>query len=262
MPPALGVTQSSVLGKRCLILAQRLREKAVFLSERLLSPSASSGDPMVIETQGLIRAIVAGLPQFEAVINSGVTHPFPVYLSLCSLIGHLAAVGGGFVPPALPPYNHNDLRGTFNRALDFALRMIDSVREAYVAVPFGRDEGGFQLRLEKPWIGRRLVIGVRARPDQNAEQARGWIESSLIGSGNRIESLEERRILGAARTEIEKDDELGLMPVRGVVLFAIEPDPAFIEAEQTLMLLNRADPRGEAAPASVTLYVANAGVTA
>ncbi|MGB0683450.1 MAG: type VI secretion system baseplate subunit TssK [Magnetovibrionaceae bacterium] len=262
VPPCLWVPTGSVLGRRCALLAKTLREKAVFLSERLMGPSARAGDPMVAETQGLIRGLVAGLPLFEASINTGVTHPHQIYLSLCNLLGNLAAVGGGFVPPALPPYNHNDLRGTFNRALDFALRMIESVREAYVAIPFERNEGRFELTIDKAWAGEYLIIGARGKPGASEREVASWMADALIGSEVVVPSMEERRVSGPTRDVIEKDDALGLMPVRGVALIRVANDPAYILADEVLQVINRGDPQAENGPADLVLYISNQAATA
>ncbi len=261
VPPCLAVTTDSALGRRCADLAHALREKAVYLSERLQSPAAAAG-AMVAETQGTIRSLVAALPRFEAVIGTGAAHPYTVYLGLCSVVGHLAALGGGMVPPALPPYNHNDLRGTFARPLEFAQRMIDSVREAYFAVPFSRVEGGFHLQLRNEWVSERLVIGARTRSGASEKDTTTWIEESLIGSDPFIQSMGDRRILGPGRRVIDMDETLGLMPTRGVVLFAVEGDPAFIKGDETLLILNRGDLKGERAPTEVVLYVAADGAGA
>ncbi|MGB0672075.1 MAG: type VI secretion system baseplate subunit TssK, partial [Rhodospirillales bacterium] len=257
VPPCLWVPTGSVLGRRAAMLAKTLREKAVFLSERLMGPSARAGDPMVSETQGLIRGLVAGLPWFEATLNTGLSHPHQVYLALCNLIGNLAAVGGGFVPPALPPYNHNDLRGTFNRALDFALRMIESVREAYVAIPFERKDGSFELMLDKAWVKGKLIIGARGRPGVSDSEVAAWMEDALMGSEPMVPSMEERRVLGPERRRLEREDSLGLVPVRGVALIELEADPAYVLADEVLQVINRGDPRGERAPADLVLYISN-----
>jgi len=204
----------------------------------------------------MIQGLVSDLPHFEAVLNTGVSHPYPLYLSLCSLVGRLAGLGMGLIPPALEPYDHNDLRAAFEQAKEFVFRMIDEgILESHTPVPFEFDNGVFGLRLEEGWMTRTFVIGVRARAGMTEKDMLGWMEESLIGSSSKIESMKSKRILGASRKRIEGDKEL--IPARGVVLFSVKAERQFIEPDELLQIFNTSDPTGKRSPAEIVLYVRN-----
>jgi type VI secretion system protein ImpJ len=254
--PMLSVPVTSSVGEICSAVAHRLREKAIFLSEKVNAPDSPFRGSMVLETKMLIQSMVSALPPFEAILNTGVSHPYPLYLSLCSLVGHLAALGLGQVPPVLEPYNHNDLRSTFVRSREFIYRMIDEgVLESHTAVSFHFENGMFGLKLKKEWLTPSMAVGVRGRPGATENDIMAWLQEALIGSESLTETMKEKRILGASRTKIERDEEL--VPARGVVLFSLKADPEFILPEETLQICNTSDPSGRLSPAEITLYVKN-----
>ena len=67
--------------------------------------------------------------------------------------------------------------------------------------------------------------------------------------------MKNKRILGASRKRIEGDKEL--IPVRGVVLYAIKAERQFIEFDEVLQIFNASDPAGKRSPAEIVLYVKN-----
>lgn len=261
VPPVLSVSPDSPIGGMCASAARRVREKAVFLSERLGSSDAMVKGSMTLETQLLIRSLVSGLPGFEAVLATGISHPYPLYLAFCSLAGSLSSLGAGMIPPVLPAYNHNNLRVSFEQVLKFVFRIIaEGVIESHAAIPFEFRSGVFSLKLRPAWMGRRLIIGMKAKSGVPEKDIVSWADECLIGSETHIESMKDRRILGARRTKIERDEEL--VPAKGVVLFSVTAEPAdneyrFVEAEEELKIFNNVDLKGTRCPAEIMLYVRN-----
>ena len=254
--PALTVPVKSAIGEMCTSISRRLREKAVFLSERLRSPSLAMKGPLLITTKSMIQSLVSALSHFEAVLYTGVSHPYTLYLSLCNLVGQVATLGQGLIPPVLAPYNHNDLRATFNQAIEFITRMIDEgILESHTAIAFDLQNGIFSLFLEEPWMTQEIVIGIRAQYGLSEKDVLSWMEDCLIGSETVIESMKNRRILGASRQRIEGDEEL--IPVRGVILFAVTVDPEFIRPGKVLKIFNTAATKAGLEPAEIVLYVKN-----
>jgi type VI secretion system protein ImpJ len=220
------------------------------------SPSSAMRGALLLETKSMIQSLVSGLPQYEALLKTGSSSPFSLYLSLCSLAGKIAALGSGLIPPVLEPYDHNNLRASFEQVKEFIFRMIDEgILETHTPVPFAFENGVFSLRLEEGWLTKTLTIGVRARAGMTEDDVLGWIEESLIGSSSKVESMKNKRILGASRKRIEGDKEL--IPVRGVLLFAVKAERQFIETDEVLQIFNTSDPTGKRSPAEVVLYVKN-----
>ncbi len=251
IPPIYAVSRQSPLGELCMVIARRLREKAMFLADQIQSPVATMGAPLVLETQHLIHSLVAALPPFEALLATGVAHPYHLYLALCGIVGQMAGVGTSLVPPALGPYNHDDLRATYAPAQEFILRALDEgIHEDYSAYPFQYDHGTFGLPFDAQWFEARLVLGVRGQTGMTERDVLAWMEGCVIGASSLLQSMRERRVLGAARQYIERDDNL--IPARGVMLFTLSADPTYVQPHEPLHIFNTA---GALRPAEMVLYV-------
>ena len=256
VPPQIAVAKSSPLGDLCARVAERLREKALFLAGRVNASSAMTG-PMILETKIMIHGMVSALPAFEAVQGTSVAHPYQLYIGLCSLIGNLACVGLSLVPPVPVAYDHDDPMRCFQSARDYLFRIIDEgIVEAYSVVPFRVKNGVFVLRMEEEWVADRMVVGIRTRSDLADRDTVAWMDKALVGSSSVVQSLQRKRILGAPRKQVEADADI--VPPRGVVLYEITPDPNFIVAGENLVIANSMDTKGELTPLGVVFYVRNA----
>src|SRR5438477_9596247 len=226
IPPALAVERQSQLGVICSWTARRLREKAMYLADQLRLPATGARAGVDRETEGLIRSIVASLPLLEAVLGTGASHPFIVYLALCSVAGQVSVMGRSLVPPAFAPYDHNDLRATFEPVLAYISRKVDEgVTATFTAHPFRYEEGVYSLMFERAWAGKRLAVGIRGATGTGEQEVVRWGYACVIGSRSRMRAMRESRVLGARRELVERDEDL--VPPRGVVLFSLRADPEF-----------------------------------
>jgi type VI secretion system protein ImpJ len=256
VPPSLAVLPGSPLAALCQGIARRLREKAVFLSERVRNPSVAGRAPQLLDTKAMIQNLVAALPQFEAVLGTGVAHPYALYLALCSVVGHVAGVGRALVPPVLDPYDHADPWPRFEQAREWIYRVVDEgIIESYTGFPFYLEGGVFSLAFDQVWRQRSLVLGVRGPSGARERDLVAWMEDCLIGSKERIASLRERRILGAPRKRIEGEGDL--VPATGVVLFALDASPDVVEPNQLLQIVDVGTSGAAQRPIEIVLYVKN-----
>jgi type VI secretion system protein ImpJ len=254
VPPQLAISIQSTIGTLVSGVAKRLREKASSLSEKVRSPSASFSSHYVIQTKELIQAMVEALPYLEGVLTTGVAHPYQLYLALCMVAGHSALLGSGLVPPAFMPYNHNDPLPCFIELCNFVQRMVkEGILESHKAVYFNLDNGIFSLKLEPEWLKVPLSIGIRGQAGMVERDIVSWMESAIIGSHPKIQSLRERRILGAQRKRIDRDEDL--MPPLGMVLFSLVPDKENVLPDDMLEILNTADRPGSLRPSEMILYI-------
>ncbi len=257
VPAQLAVSRASPIGEVCQKLATRLREKAIYLAERAGSPVGQADQPMLIRSQMMINGLVSALPPFEALLKTDRAHPFTLYLSLCQVVGSMVIVGGAGLSPAFDAYDHTNPLKSFTEAIDFAVRMLDRVSEAYTAIPFTDADDVFSLVLEEAWCRDDLTIGVRARHDMTEQDVVAWVDAALIGTESALPEIEETRVLGASRVQLERERALDLVPTRGVVLFRITADPAHVIPGERLLVLSR-DPGSRAAPQEIVLYIRNA----
>lgn len=242
----------------CLSVAQRVREKAQFLAEQITSALSASIDP---HARLKIHHLVAVLPPFEALLHTydeecdALVHPYLVYLSLCTLVGHVAALRDS-VPPVLESYRHRQIRSTFEQATQFITQMLEEeVPETYFRVRFALKDGRFCVRFESAWLRRPTLIGVKGQPGIPEHEVAGWVEGCSIGSAPRIESVQHRRIPGATRRRIDQDSSI--VAGRDVILFSLNIDEQFILGDEELQIFNVADRDSPPPIAEITLYVKN-----
>ncbi|HYN20111.1 MAG TPA: type VI secretion system baseplate subunit TssK [Thermoanaerobaculia bacterium] len=255
-PPWLRVAPGSAIYELCQGVAARLREKAAFLAEQARSSMSSVRAPQLLETKSMVHAMVGGLPAFEAALRCGVSHPFPLYLTLCTLLGHVAGLGRALVPPVLEPYDHNDLFATFEQVRIALFQAVDEgVHEGYTAYAFSYEEGAFRLRFDPDWMNRPLILGVKAPLGVPETEMAAWIAASLIAARPKIEDLWDRRVAGATRKRIESETDM--VPIRGVSLYSLSADPEFVTPGEELEIRNLDDREGKRRPDEVVLYVRN-----
>jgi len=238
------------LGDMCSQVAQRVHKRAMYLADEARTPAAGDrfGNDAGIRTRML--SLVGGLPQYEAVLQSGCAHPYLVYIALCGMAGQLAVLGTEMVPPSFDPYNHDDLYATFHPVLEFIDRVMDQgVPVSYKSFPFKYHEGAYELRFESNWMKRQLAIGIRGERGMSEDEVVRWGESCLIGSQNRIGLLKENRIRGAVRKHADRVGDI--VTAKGVALFSLMVDESFVEPEKLLQIVNREGPR----PSEIVLYV-------
>lgn len=257
VPPGFAVAPGTSLHDLGRHVARRLREKATFLAGRLRAPPGALQAGVAAETRQAVQCLVAGLPVLETLLDAAGTHPFALYLHLAAIAGQVTILGPGLVPPVFDGYRHDDPLGALRPLVSFIERMIDTVSDTYVAVRFAAEPAGFRLKIDPAWIvDGALVVGVRVTPGQSETDTETWMSESLIASAETMGVVRERRLRGAARRRIDHEDRLGLVPERGLLLFRVTADPAYIEAGRVLEVENPSERQGGRRPAELLLYTA------
>jgi type VI secretion system protein ImpJ len=253
VPPRMEVPAETMLKKMCIELAVRLREKTVFLAKQTTIPTSRVEDRLqFLELRDRLHSMVSHLPYFEAVLETELIHPYPLYLALSSLCGPLSLLRAGAVPPPPVPYRHTNLHATFATLVAQIDGMLEAVSQTYREMKFQYQDGVFTHLIEPEWLGERLVIGLRA---QSERDLLAWMEGALIGSDTILGPLREKRVLGAQRMRIERAEEFGLDAGGGITLFAIRVDPNFILPNRPLMIFNPSESAAARGPSEVILYV-------
>ncbi|NCG34064.1 MAG: type VI secretion system baseplate subunit TssK [Proteobacteria bacterium] len=253
-PPVLAADAVGYPGTAVSELARAVREKSRFLSDKVRASSAMVRGDKIRDLQGMVEKLFVGLPPLEALLAVRGTHPFHIYQALTALAGHMAGLTPGLLPTGFKRYDHNNLRDSFDEVLGFCYRMVNSVEQAYEVIAFQFDRDAFRLRLRSAWSGTSAVIGAVGAPGATESSVLSWVMEARVGTADRIKSIEDRRIRGAKRTRIDSDDDLGLVPSSGVLLFRIELDPEFVTDEEVLTLSHPAERQGRERPAEIVFY--------
>ena len=255
VPPMFRVSPDSEIGKICSSIIQQMWGKADFLLKVKVPHVVATRIPQLLETKLFIQSLVSALPRFQALLQTGASHPYTLYLELCSLAGLLAVIRRHeLTPPELPSYDHNDLHQTFELARNSISRILEEeILESYTDYPFMLlQKQIFYIEFAAEWLGQRLIIGVKGKPDQSDKEVIEWTEQSVIASRGEIKRIQNMRILGAQRTRIESDEEF--LPSRGVSLFSLDSRSPYIKPNDTLIIQH---PSQKPCPQEIVLYVKN-----
>jgi type VI secretion system protein ImpJ len=259
IPPTQTIPAGSPIGIACGKLAARLREGAAYLSEKIQATSDTESSDVVDAMQIRLEKLVVGLPMLEAVLPQD-PHPWALYQTVCQLAGRLAGMERGVVPPHFDPYDHHDIDTSFSPVLAFCMRMAEGVQQRYRIVSFTRDAHSFRLPLESAWLGSRtLVLGVAGGKGLSESEVVRWMQEARIGVTSVLASLQERRIRGASRKPVDRDDALGVFPGRGVQLFHVGVDTEFLRPGEVLEILHPSPATEQARPDQIIFYAPGDG---
>jgi len=250
-PPWLRVRAGSGVHTICSDIATRVRNTADDLVRRIKGTSETGHEPQVLNTTLMLHALVSNLLPLEALLDSGVAHPFPLYLATAAVVGSVCVAS---VPRQLGGYDHHDLRASFEEmklAVDEVIG--NAVKERYEEWAFTWDHGNrFALTIEEDWRKRELILGVRIPRDRTQEQVQKWVMGSVIGASRNMDSLRERRVTGLPRTWLSKHE---LIPTDGVIFFRLDTGQGSqLVAGEELVIANPGEGQ-EKRPEEVVLYV-------
>jgi type VI secretion system protein ImpJ len=271
IPPFLRMEAGSRLANLCSPVRKAVREKATELATKL-SPSAKNTDLAGLHQ---LQWLVSGLPLVEALIESNQTHPYSLYLALCSMAGSVAFLSNARVPPIFRPYNHDDLLASFEEVIGFIrLALAEGLIDNWLAKEFTAaqipaslageasrrgNERSFEISptLEKafgdtadfsaPFFGLML----RAPVGVSANALVEWGESCLLAAEDAIADLEMSRSRGAICENVDSLEDL--VPKANSVLFRVKNDARWFDPAKKLVL--KAAKQESRAPEAATLFI-------
>lgn len=251
IPPCFYIKQDMHLWKQCADLAQRIREKAFYLSARWQN---QMGTPMMAETESLLRPLMTVLPGLESTLNTNQIFPYKLFQQMCDVVGHLTVLRLSQLPPVLHGYNHNDIMGSFEPLLELINQYLHTIEESYAVLAFQQRERLFYLKLHKNNTKGRFLLGLRVAKGVTPAQMEEWLMDAVICSDFAIETVRNNRITGAKRKIIQGDSLADFMPNRGMVLVEVAVDPEYISSDQNINIFNPSD-IAERRPTEIVCYM-------
>lgn len=226
--PQLGVSTGSVLYNLCGDVSERVQLKVGHLRNSLdnLTSRQDQDDASRPEAnRRQLYQLIAGLPAFEAVWRTGLCHPFSVYVALCSLAGHVAAVIDNPLPPRFRGYQHDEPLACFGEVAGFIwMRLEEGIPESFEVWPLKACDKGFELDISEPneVLDRRLVLGVVGSSQTSLDELREWGLGCSIGTPSGMAAMRDKRTPGVRREHLTSCPELA--PWGRMLLFELKPD--------------------------------------
>lgn len=263
-PPMLRVGTSRLFGEHGLEARIRNAVAAIRRKTRELCGRPDPDDDTVSihpSYRKAIHAIASALPPLEVMINSGVAHPFDLYLALAQQVGQLSSITANPLPPTPRDYDHDDVALGFNELLATIDGVLKSIRVGYRLATFDRlRDGTFEYPLEAGWKLENLLLELRARDGGGEQALMEWLGNARIGSAPVQELLRSHRLTGAGVTRVSAAGTSRSLPLReGSVLVKLtnasfRSDGEEVEAIHLGERLRIEGDGGRGAPSSVVLY--------
>jgi len=231
VPPLLAIDAWPPLWRAVQSLHHQIGARVEQLSAQLVDRGISFESQVPGDAERLLKlmalnAAVAGLGAFAPV--RGLT-PLVVYQELCRLVGQLAIFGPTRRPPALPPYDHEDLGGCFTAVIKYVQLGLDLVpAAAFEKRYFERMGERLQVSLEPGWLTnlKSLYLGVETELSDRECQALLDAMDMKVGSGAQVEHYYRQRVQGLKLTPVARPPR-ALPAGTGVVYYQVERDPVF-----------------------------------
>ena len=271
-PPRTEIGRRGPLHDTARTVAAELRNKAVFLSERLrgeqgrTSNGGKAAEPSVNTQLRLLnrrfqmlqrnvenlQALARTVPRLEGLIGDGHAHPFTLYLTLCDIVGDLAMLGGELNLPTVPSYEHRDPLASLDVLEAHIFRMLQSLNQRFQVLEFERkDEHRFELTFRPDDFGARFIVGaVRAKGDA-ASNVVNWMKNATISTEGKLTD-DQRRRDPVPRRQIERDEDLDLTAPTLTTLFEVDARKEHIDRSDRTLVIQNTDADG---PMSILLYL-------
>ncbi|MCP4295322.1 MAG: type VI secretion system baseplate subunit TssK [Proteobacteria bacterium] len=259
LPPTMALKHNPLFQTLCGGISKTLREKAVFLAEKIKTMSLGEEPLEIMAIQHQIKTLVSTLPTFEINFNNADLHPSRLYSFLSLMAGEISSLSPELIPPVFPPYQHDKIYQLFNEISSYIIETVEKgIQESYNIHPFNVDKKSreFSLEVEAKWPVYELFLGLRGNKGVSKAEVLEWVDQSFIGSQSVLADLELKRIRGIPRKITEGNEKL--IPMGGVHLVEITTSSKFFKPGETLIVSNPADRHSPDPPVvEILLYVEN-----
>jgi len=254
-PPCFFIERHFPLWERCEKLTKLIREKAVFLSEKLQNSTSAN---TAFGSRRILEQIITIMPGLETLVYSNEIRPYELYQELSEVLGAVSVLIPTDIIPVMQPYNHNNIDNCLYTVINLIDHYLSVIERGFSVVSFNK-KGIFFYRyisldeLEKMTSGC-LYIGIRTDVNVDISGIEKWMAESIIVSDSALDSVRTKRVKGANRKLVEQEVVSRILPGIGVTLFEVDLDNNFIKGEENLHIFNPGN-HTDIYPSEVTLYI-------
>lgn len=255
IPPTTQFHKDEFIGQLFKALITKIRRHIGYLSVRLQSIKTKDISSILDYYGDVYNILTSRILVLEALYESNNTHPYELYKELNIAAGTYCALNHSKSLPVFSPYNHNDLKATFDPVITFINEIIESVKNPSISIIFDQEDRVFHQEIKESYLtSDTLIIGVHLGPNISTATGTSWIKGAVIACDSSIKDVKEKRILGAERELVEQISEMGLIASYNQLFVKVKVDPTFIKEGEVLKIFNPSD-REDTRPDDLFLYV-------
>lgn len=254
-PPCFFIERHFPLWEKCEKLTKTIREKAVYLSEKM---KHSSSERSSTDSRRILEQIITIMPGLEALIYSNEIRPYELYHELAEVLGTVSVLIPSDIIPVMQPYNHNDIDDCLYRIIKLIEHYISVIERGFSVVSFTKKDRFFYRYMSLENIEnsklKKLYIGIRTDKSTDISDIDRWMHDTIIVSDFALETVRTKRVKGAMRNILNQEMVSRILPGVGVTLFEIEIDNNFIKGEENLHIFNPGN-NAIVQPSEILLYI-------
>lgn len=255
IPPMTTVDKDEEIGVYFKDLITKIRRHISYLSERLQVLKTEDTASILTYYTNVYTVLTSRILVLEALYNSGKCHPFELYKELSISAGTYCALSQTKLPPLFPPYEHNNLKKTFDPVMDFIDSIINTVKSPSISVLFDKEDRVFQKEMKPSYLGANtLVVGIHLGANMTPAAATSWIKGAVICSESAVKDIKEKRVLGSQRTIVEQVPNMGLISGETQIFITVDNNETYIKPDENLKIYNPSDTENNR-PKDIFLYV-------
>lgn len=254
-PPCFFIERHFPLWERCERLTKLIREKAVYLSEKLKNTASEN---TTFSSRRILEQILTIMPGLEALVYSNEIRPYELYQELSEVLGAVSVFIPTDIIPVMMPYDHTNIDECLYTVINLIEHYLTVIERGFSVTTFNK-KGRFFYRymsideLEKISSGS-IYIGIRTDINVDVSEIEKWMAGAIIVSDSALDSVRNKRVKGAARRLLKQEVVARILPGIGVTLFEIELNDRFIKGEENLHIFNPAT-HVSINPTEITLYI-------
>ncbi|WP_406695969.1 type VI secretion system baseplate subunit TssK [Singulisphaera sp. Ch08] len=231
VPPLLVLDAWTPLWQMVQSLYHQIGAKVDQLASQIVDRSISFDSQVPGDAERLLKlaTLNGALSAFESIVFIRGLPPLVLFHELSRLVGQLAIFMDARRPPALPPYDHEDIGGCFYTVIKYIQLGLDTIApSAFEKRYFEKNGERLQVSLEPGWLSstKTLFLGVETElGDDDCEQLLRSMDMKL-GSTSRVEQIFKQALRGLKLVPIVRPPR-ALPAGTGIVYYQIERDQVF-----------------------------------
>lgn len=231
VPPLLVMDAWTPLWQMIQSLYHQIGAKVDQLASQIVDRSISFDSQVPGDAERLLKlaTLNSALSAFESIVFIRGLPPLLLFHELSRLVGQLAIFMDARRPPALPPYDHEDIGGCFYTVIKYIQLGLDTIApSAFEKRYFEKNGERLQVSLEPGWLSstKTLFLGVETElGDDDCEQLLRSMDMKL-GSTSRVEQIFKQALRGLKLVPIVRPPR-ALPAGTGIVYYQIERDQVF-----------------------------------
>lgn len=257
-PPCFFIERHFPLWERCERLAISVREKAVYLAEKM---KYSTSETSIFDSKRILEQIITIMPGLEALVYSNEIRPYELYQELSEVLGAVSVLIPTDIIPVMQPYNHNDIDSCLYKVINLIEHYLSSIERGFAVSLFKKKERFFYRYMSiediESYASGKIYVGIRA-DNASVSDVEIWMNEAIVVSDFALEKVRNKRIKGCQRNILSQDMVSKILPGIGVVLFEIEIDKNFMQGEENLHIFNPGN-KTTVQPSEITLYIPRGG---